>query len=86
MPVSMDDGTAIAAAPEIVCPLPGVARSGQRKRPRFFCGWFAPPDLSQRMRGGRECGGDPVAKAKRRATKAARKKRDAPQAGQRGTS
>ena len=29
---------------------------------------------------------DPVAKAKQRATKAARKKRDAPQAGQRGTS
>ena len=30
VPVSMDDGTAIAAAPEIVCPLPGVARSGQK--------------------------------------------------------
>eukprot|EP00964_Phaeocystis_antarctica_P001691 scaffold882_cov51-Phaeocystis_antarctica.AAC.1 len=44
----MDDGTAIAAAPEIVCPLPGVARSGQkgrgffaRKAPRPICGnWW----------------------------------------------
>ena len=30
VPVSMDDGAGIAAAPEIVCPLPGVARSGQK--------------------------------------------------------
>ena len=30
VPVPMDDGTAIAAAPEKVCPLPGVARSGQK--------------------------------------------------------
>ena len=30
VPVSMDDGTGIAAAPAIVCPLPGVARSGQK--------------------------------------------------------
>ena len=30
VPVPMDDGTAIAAAPETVCPLPGVARSGQK--------------------------------------------------------
>ena len=45
VPVPMDDGTAIAAAPEIVCPLPGVARSGQKGRgflagdpPRPICG------------------------------------------------
>eukprot|EP00964_Phaeocystis_antarctica_P116467 scaffold80416_cov42-Phaeocystis_antarctica.AAC.1 len=37
VPVPMDDGTVIAAAPEIVCPLPGVARSGQKGR-RFFAG------------------------------------------------
>ena len=37
VPVPMDDGTAIAAAPEIVCPLPGVARSGQQGR-GFFAG------------------------------------------------
>ena len=30
VPVSMDYGAGIAAAPEIVCPLPGVARSGQK--------------------------------------------------------
>ena len=30
VPVSMDDGAGIAAAPEKVCPLPGVARSGQK--------------------------------------------------------
>ena len=30
VPVPMDDGTAIAAAPEKVCPLPGVARCGQK--------------------------------------------------------
>ena len=52
VPVPMDDGTAIAAAPEIVCPLPGVARSGQKAR-GFFAGWVAPPDLSE-LEGGRE--------------------------------
>ena len=30
VPVSMDDGAGIAGAPEKVCPLPGVARSGQK--------------------------------------------------------
>eukprot|EP00964_Phaeocystis_antarctica_P004026 scaffold2166_cov39-Phaeocystis_antarctica.AAC.1 len=45
VPVPMDDGAAIAAAPEIICPLPGVARSGQKWRglfagdpPRPICG------------------------------------------------
>ena len=33
VPVSMDDGAGIAAAPEIVCPLPGVARSAGQKWP-----------------------------------------------------
>eukprot|EP00964_Phaeocystis_antarctica_P158788 scaffold129655_cov102-Phaeocystis_antarctica.AAC.1 len=37
VPVPMDDGIAIAAVPEIVCPLPGVARSGQKWR-RLFAG------------------------------------------------
>ena len=37
VPVSMDDGAGIAAAPEKVCPLPGVARSGQKGR-WFFAG------------------------------------------------
>ena len=30
VPVSMDDGAGIAGAPEKVCPLPGVARCGQK--------------------------------------------------------
>ena len=42
VPVPMDDGTAIAAAPEIVCPLPRVARSGQKGR-GFFAGKAPPP-------------------------------------------
>eukprot|EP00964_Phaeocystis_antarctica_P007207 scaffold3910_cov30-Phaeocystis_antarctica.AAC.1 len=42
VPVPMDDGTVIAAAPEIVCPLPGVARSGQ-KGSGFFARNPPPP-------------------------------------------
>ena len=42
VPVSMDDGAGIAAAPEKVCPLPGVARSGQKwplkGRAQLVCG------------------------------------------------
>eukprot|EP00964_Phaeocystis_antarctica_P101469 scaffold66933_cov66-Phaeocystis_antarctica.AAC.2 len=42
-----------ALPPEIVCPLPGVARSGQKWR-RLFAGNPPPPICG---RGGRECGG-----------------------------
>ena len=43
VPVSMDDGAGIAAAPEIVCPLPGVAEkwpemAPKRKGPPTRCG------------------------------------------------
>eukprot|EP00964_Phaeocystis_antarctica_P114935 scaffold78886_cov57-Phaeocystis_antarctica.AAC.1 len=54
VPVLMDDGTAIAAAPEIVCPLPGVARSAQ-KWPWFFLLLIRPPRFVP-TEGGRECG------------------------------
>ena len=46
VPVSMDDGTGIAAAPAIVCPLPGVARSGE-KWPKVFLGVLPRPELSK---------------------------------------
>ena len=44
VPVSMDDRSAIAAAPEIVCPLPGwreVAKNGHG----VFLGVFPRPEL-----------------------------------------
>ena len=54
VPVSMDDGTGIAAAPEIVCPLPGVARSGE-KWPRVFLRVFPRPELSNWGGSGMRC-------------------------------
>ena len=46
VPVSKDDGAGIAAAPEIVCPLPEwreVAKNGHG----VFLGGFPRPELSQ---------------------------------------
>ena len=51
MPVSIEEGTAIAAAPDDHLPLPEWPEV-----PRVFCWCDAPPLMSE-MVGGRECGG-----------------------------
>ena len=50
MPVSIEDGTAIAAALDDHLPLPEWPEV-----PRVFCSWLAPPLLSELV-WGRECG------------------------------
>ena len=57
MPVSIEDGTAIAAAPDDHLPLPEWPEV-----PRVFRRWLAAPVLSQLV-WGRECGGPIVGRA-----------------------
>jgi len=54
VPVSIEDGTAIAAALDDHLPLPEWPEV-----PRVFCRWLAPPLMSELV-WGRECGGSQI--------------------------